>query len=884
MVFKKVFKLFSILTAGCLATAGVCSMISSCSCSCSPWAPSDIQIKWSGDKTIDCYIKEQQTISSSWKVSGEKISDIVFKKVSDTQYIDVNEDGSLLVSSGVETPRQIELQVQAFLKSDETKVSNVTTLKFNFTYAPIKNIEINYEGGYTLDGLVGDIGEELSTNFSTTVQPFNACPDVEYSIISENPEIQNNNVTIDSGHICWSNKIPHGTYHFRVMATSTYDESISEEFDKDFTLNINWYPVSEVKISYSGSKNLECFMHENGNSDVVTTQVEPVGKTSQDVDVQIVCEPAAPNVQWNNEIKQITWTPFDTSTSTPIKITLTATSSIDNSKKDSIVFNLTVKEPNPERMELKFLTDSGADANTDLQPIINQDAQAEGTFSIITTPADACKDVTYEIEDDSGIGHNIRVEQNKLKWDPFTQPMTSPATIKIIATSTRVSGLQAFLTFTFKSIYAPVESVSITHPTDATFTTYPNTSGFITGSDGNPFTFESTVEPVNKTNQEVTWSLEGDTADGKISFDTKTHQISWQGISPDQQGSYEVTLKATSVQDPSKTKSFTFTLNVDVPTVQINWSGSTDLPTYYNISGSTTEALSASVGTDDADQTVKWEIINESTKGLVTLNTSTLKFSWSNLTAIGNYSFDVKATSTKYGSSATKHFTFTIDNALPTKLLNIDENGVVRGFVIGFNRDDWANKGYDRIKFPSTITGVSRCFDYGNIASVVEYPTYIKTLDFSGCNNLEYLSMACFRNFGSIENINFSGCTKLNKNNGGAGYDFELTAIKTLDLSQTSYTSFNNPDFSNFLYNMEKLESLTFPGKLQSITTGIFAGKSSLKEIIWNNLTSLPTISANVFAGLPETGTVKVTGSSTISKEQLLACLKAAGLPSNWNA
>ncbi len=62
MSFKKVFKLLSLLTAGCLTTA----FVSSCSCSAiSPWVHADLQIKWTGDKTIDCHIKEQRTISAS---------------------------------------------------------------------------------------------------------------------------------------------------------------------------------------------------------------------------------------------------------------------------------------------------------------------------------------------------------------------------------------------------------------------------------------------------------------------------------------------------------------------------------------------------------------------------------------------------------------------------------------------------------------------------------------------------------------------------------------------------------------------------------------------------------------------------------------------------
>lgn len=869
--FKKVFKLLSLLSAGCLTTA----FVSSCSCSAiSPWVHSDLQIKWTGDKTIDCFIKEQRTISASWKVSGEKFSNIIFKKVSDTQCIDVNEDGSLMIFNEVETPREVELQVQASLKNDETKVSNIVTLKFNFTYAPIENIAINYQGGYTFNGLVGDIGSDLSTSVTTSVQPFNACPDVRYSIISDDREIQNNNVAIDGTHISWSDKIPQGTYHFRIIATSVYDDSVSAELDKDFTININWYPVERVDILYDGSKNLECFMHENGNTNTITTQVAPLGKTSQDVNIDIACQPAAPNVQWNNEIKQITWTSFDTAVPTPIKITLTATSAIDDEQTASIEFNLTVKEPNPERMQIKFLTDSGADASTDIQPIINQDTQAEGTFSITTTPEDACKDVTWSVEDDSGIGHNIRVENNKLKWDAFTEVMSSPTTIKVVATSTRVSGLQAFKTFTFKPIYAPVQSVDITHPEAASFTTYSNTAGFIKKSDGNPFTFQSTVNPVGKTDQQVTWSLQGDTASGKISFDQITHQISWQAL-PNSSKQYSFSLVATSVQDTSKSAKFDLVLNVNVPTVQINWSGSTDLPTYYNIAASTTEALSASVGGADADQTVEWEIINETKKGLVTLDPNTLKFSWGNLTTIGNYSFDVKATSTKYGSSATKHFTFTVDNALPVSCLNIDSSGVVSGFASTFVATDYQNKGYDTLRFPKNITEIGRyAFDLGKI------PSYITTIDFSGCSSLIKIGWRSLKDNKQVTNINFSGCTNLTTLD---GYCLENTSAPSLDFGETKIDS---SCIENCFYGLKNtLTTLTFPGTFNNCSKTLWQdGLSKLSKLIWKNLSTSPTFGSNVFKLIDITNGTVQTINSSISSATLLPILKAAGLPSGWTA
>nr|QIQ09883.1 hypothetical protein PlMoll_0460 [uncultured Mycoplasmataceae bacterium] len=438
----------------------------------------------------------------------------------------------------------------------------------------------------------------------------------------------------------------------------------------------------------------------------------------------------------------------------------------------------------------------------------------------------------------------------------------------------------------FNFTYALVEGVEIIHPSETTYSTYNNTVGYIAGEDGNPFIFKSIVKPTGETNQDVTWSLDGDTAGNKITFNQNTHQISWQAMNSNQKGSHTLTLKATSNQDPSKSDSYTFTLNVSVPTVNIVWTDSTDLPTYYNIAGTTNGSLSALVDSNDPDQSVQWEIINDTSGGIVSLDTDTLKFSWNQSTRIGNYSFDVKATSTKYGSSATKHFTFTVDNALPIKVLNIDENGVLRGFSADFDKNDYENKGYDTIRPSNNITGVYQySFDYED--NSVNCPTYIKNVDFSGCSQLTFLGGSCFRKFNSLVNIDFSGCSKLSKNY-HYGYDFEATNIQILDLSETGYTKFalieaeDGMRFDNFLFGMGNLEKLILPGKLQTILTNIFYSTSTLKQIVWKDLTSLPNISSNAFANLPNTGTVQVTGNSSITSVQLLAHLKAAGLPSTW--
>ncbi len=446
----------------------------------------------------------------------------------------------------------------------------------------------------------------------------------------------------------------------------------------------------------------------------------------------------------------------------------------------------------------------------------------------------------------------------------------------------------------FNFTYTLVESVEIVHPSQTTYSTYNNTVGYITGQDGNPFTFESIVKPADQTSQDVTWSLTGDTVSNKITFNEDTHQISWQAMDSNQAGSHELTLKATSNQDSSKSDSYTFTLNVSVPTIEITWNDSTDLPTYYNIAGTTTKALSASIiDSNTPDQSVEWEIINDTSDGMVSLNTDTLKFSWNQLTTIGNYSFDVKATSKKYGTSTTKHFTFTVDNALPTELLRI-ENNELKGFKNEFlqNKDFYANKGYDTIKIPNTVTGIAqKAFDFSTIGSS-KCPTYIENIDFSGCSQLSYLSGYSFKNFTSLKNINFSGCRNLSKNY-NLTYNFEKTAVQTLDLSETAYTRFcgieqqtDGYTFENFLFGSQ-IQTIVLPGTLQTITTNFIStlggvGAVPIKQIVWNNLTSLPNITDVPFNKVAATGTVKVTGNSSITSAQLLAHLKTKGLPSGW--
>lgn len=438
----------------------------------------------------------------------------------------------------------------------------------------------------------------------------------------------------------------------------------------------------------------------------------------------------------------------------------------------------------------------------------------------------------------------------------------------------------------FNFTYALVEGVEIIHPSETTYSTYNNTVGYIAGEDGNPFIFESIVKPADETDQDVTWSLDGDTAGNKITFNQNTHQISWQAMDSNLTGAHTLTLKATSVQDPSKSDSYTFTLNVSVPTVEIEWGDSTDLPTYYNIASETTATLSALVvGTYAPDQSVQWEIINDTSNGMVSLDANTLKFSWNQLTTIGNYSFDVKATSTKYGSSATKHFTFTVDNALPTKLLDIDENGVLKGFVSDFNKDDYENKGYDTIKIPTNVTGIAaKAFDFGALPSEKK-TTYIKNIDLSDCRNLTYIGSHCFRWFNSIENVNFSGCSNLLHL---YAFLFEETKITRLDLSQTGLIELNNEtgkSSENMLHKMHSLQTLIFPGTLKTISANFITSvgtDESLNQIIWNDLTSLPTITNAWFNRVAESGTVQVTGNSSITSAQLLAHLKAAGLPSTW--
>lgn len=438
----------------------------------------------------------------------------------------------------------------------------------------------------------------------------------------------------------------------------------------------------------------------------------------------------------------------------------------------------------------------------------------------------------------------------------------------------------------FNFTYALVEGVKIIHPSETTYSTYNNTVGYITSEDGNPFIFESIVKPADETNQDVTWTLDGDTAGNKINFNQNTRQISWQAMDSNQKGSHTLTLKATSVQDPSKSDSYTFTLNVSVPTVEIEWGDSTDLPTYYNIASETTATLSALVvGTYAPDQSVQWEIINDTSNGMVSLDANTLKFSWNQLTTIGNYSFDVKATSTKYGSSATKHFTFTVDNALPTKLLDIDENGVLKGFVSDFNKDDYENKGYDTIKIPTNVTGIAaKAFDFGALPSEKK-TTYIKNIDLSDCRNLTYIGSQCFRWFNSIENVNFSGCSNLLHL---YAFLFVETKITRLDLSQTGLIELNNEtgkSSENMLHKMQSLQTLIFPGTLKTISANFITTigtDESLNQIIWNDLTSLPTITNAWFNRVAESGTVQVTGNSSITSAQLLAHLKAAGLPSTW--
>ncbi|MDE6476830.1 MAG: leucine-rich repeat domain-containing protein [Mycoplasmoidaceae bacterium] len=175
--------------------------------------------------------------------------------------------------------------------------------------------------------------------------------------------------------------------------------------------------------------------------------------------------------------------------------------------------------------------------------------------------------------------------------------------------------------------------------------------------------------------------------------------------------------------------------------------------------------------------------------------------------------------STSCGSSYT--------NILPTKLLKIDENGVLEGFVSTFNPNNYQNKRYDTIKVPKNVTGVSAsAFDYRYDPDAC--PTYIKKIDFSGCSNLVFLSYCCFRDFKSITSIDFSECTNLSTVY--SGYCFEGTDIETLDFSETNFTKFDSEldqgqgvDFTNFLYGAGRLlHSLILPGCLQTISTNVF--------------------------------------------------------------
>ncbi len=85
----------------------------------------------------------------------------------------------------------------------------------------------------------------------------------------------------------------------------------------------------------------------------------------------------------------------------------------------------------------------------------------------------------------------------------------------------------------------------------------------------------------------------------------------------------------------------------------------------------------------------------------------------------------------------------------------------------------------------------------------------------------------------------------------------------------------------NGFQECDSLTSITFPSSLQSIGEWAFIICSSLNEIVWNNLSTAPTIGWMSFHEIANTGHVKSTGSYTSS--QLLSLLQEKGsLPSAW--
>ena len=195
---------------------------------------------------------------------------------------------------------------------------------------------------------------------------------------------------------------------------------------------------------------------------------------------------------------------------------------------------------------------------------------------------------------------------------------------------------------------------------------------------------------------------------------------------------------------------------------------------------------------------------------------------------------------------------------LPEDVYDIDENGVLKDFTQEFLNNKDAYKQYDIMEIPAKVTSVAdRAFFTGGVTQKI--PKCIKKITVQKQSRLTRIGVEAFRSDNREED----------------------TLLETIDLLNcTVLTTITESGFRSW----PNIKSIYLPASLNEIGEMSFT-YSKLNLIVWDNISSNPTIADNCFQGVPDGGVVRITNPvQGYTSTDLLNFLKNKGIPSNWRA
>lgn len=642
--------------------------------------PTGISISWDGTTPITTkgFINKsgKSTNKFSYQIQGSNYSpnlEVEYIVTNYSDWISVDSDGYInwKAHSAVGT---YSFSVSAKIK-DTDIISEQKNVTLVIAYNPIQNITLSYPGEKNFTITEGESGTTTQA-LSYQINPTDVDPAITTTYEIKNLNISKQiNITAD-GKISWpaiyaSDLGDNSAVEFDVIAKASSVESNSLHF----TLSMQGATASSVDLTYNGATTINADYSKTGSLDKpFTLGVTPsyaIGERKFVVTASSSL--ATANVSINQTTGILSWDATNITSATTGTITVVGKCGDVSSSPKTITLNL--KQPLPESITCEW---NGA---SQIEGYIHRNGQASGVnIKVNSQYADQGFQTRFWDVDSNRVVSNVSlaVSGNNLTWScNENQQLTLRFKIQAKPTATGST-----VDWASSSVITLVLKKPNVDPNldDVEFNSISTSLSGKVREAGTSTQAISLITPsYTETVSDVVYSVKelrinGVLTSSDLVFVNQSRQIQWKSYM-DSIDETIVTFKinATSASTGINIDSDTFTLTLAALTptsLSIDYDGETNLTGVVGTEGSS-DVLSASfdpidIPTDYSDLT--WSISQSGS--VVEFDSAQRKIKWPGTSKCDNYEFTVNVTSRKYGISASKRFSLTIQEKQTTIKIN----------------------------------------------------------------------------------------------------------------------------------------------------------------------------------------------------------------------